>query len=90
MSMRFALALLAAQLVSAAVTYSYDAAGRLAKVDYGSAGSIVYTYDAAGNLTSRTVQAPGSNNVKDSTSNKTKEKPAPASKKDKKQDSPRS
>ena len=42
---------------SAAATYTYDAAGRLIKVDYGSAGSIVYTYDHAGNLTSRTVSA---------------------------------
>jgi len=42
-----------------AATYTYDAAGRLIKVDYGTAGSIVYTYDNAGNLTSRTVVGPG-------------------------------
>lgn len=52
--------LLIAQLtIAAAVNYSYDAAGRLVKVDYGSAGSIAYTYDNAGNVTSRTVQAGG-------------------------------
>lgn len=73
MLIRLGLAILAAQLAFAAVTYSYDAAGRLVKVDYGSAGSIVYTYDAAGNLTSRTVQAPSSKT--------TKEKPAPKPKK---------
>ena len=50
--------LLASQcIVAAAVNYSYDAAGRLIKLDYGAAGSISYTYDAAGNLTSRIVQA---------------------------------
>ena len=37
------------------VNYSYDAAGRLVKVDYGGGGSIVYTYDNAGNLKSRTT-----------------------------------
>ena len=40
---------------AAAANYSYDAAGRLIKVDYGAAGSIVYTYDKAGNLTGRTA-----------------------------------
>ena len=54
---RVALALIAAQLMFAAVNYSYDAAGRLTKIDYGSAGSISYTYDKAGNLLSRTVAA---------------------------------
>lgn len=43
-----------------AATYTYDAAGRLAKVDYGAqVGSITYTYDSAGNLLSKTVVAPG-------------------------------
>lgn len=45
---------------AAGVTYSYDAAGRLARIDYGSQGSITYTYDNAGNLLSRTVLASGS------------------------------
>lgn len=58
---RIALTLIAAQLMFAAVNYSYDSAGRLIKVDYGTAGSIVYTYDNAGNLTSRTVVGPGGN-----------------------------
>ena len=44
-------------LTAASVNYSYDAAGRLAKIDYGSGGSITYTYDSAGNLLSRTVVA---------------------------------
>jgi YD repeat-containing protein len=53
--------LLAGQLlIAAAVNYSYDAAGRLTKIDYGAAGSISYTYDNAGNVTSRTVQSSGS------------------------------
>jgi len=42
---------------AASVNYSYDAAGRLAKIDYGTAGSISYTYDKAGNLLNRTVQS---------------------------------
>src|SRR5260221_11440533 len=46
-------------LIAAAVNYSYDAAGRLLKTDYGAAGSISYTYDNAGNITSRTVQPSG-------------------------------
>ena len=44
-------------LLSAAVNYSYDAAGRLTRIDYGAAGSINYTYDKSGNLLSRTVSA---------------------------------
>ncbi len=45
---------------AATVNYSYDAAGRLVKIDYGpSGGSITYTYDAAGNLLSRTVVQAG-------------------------------
>lgn len=89
MSIRFALALLAAQLAIAAVTYSYDAAGRLAKVDYGAAGSIVYTYDAAGNLTGRSVQPAGSTNAKDSTKKKSDAK-QPETKKETKPESPKS
>jgi uncharacterized protein (TIGR03437 family) len=52
------LTLIAAQLIFAGVNYSYDAAGHLTKVDYGSAGSIVYTYDKGGNVLSRTIAAP--------------------------------
>ena len=37
------------------VTYTYDAAQRLSKADYGNGKSISYTYDKAGNLLSRTV-----------------------------------
>jgi len=56
------LALLPILPALAAVTYSYDAAGRLSKVDYGNGTVISYTYDSAGNLLSRTAQggtAPG-------------------------------
>lgn len=41
--------------MAATVNYSYDSAGRLIKVDYGTGGSISYTYDNAGNLLSRTI-----------------------------------
>ena len=41
------------------VNYSYDASGRLVKIDYGSGGSITYVYDNAGNLLSRTVVPAG-------------------------------
>jgi uncharacterized protein (TIGR03437 family) len=54
---RILLTLIAAQLSFAAVNYSYDAAGHLTKIDYGSAGSITYTYDKGGNLLSRSVLA---------------------------------
>ena len=37
------------------VNYTYDDAGRLISVNYGSAGSIAYTYDASGNLLRRDV-----------------------------------
>ena len=45
--------------VAGTVNYSYDAAGRLVKIDYGSGGSITYTYDNAGNLLGRTVVPAG-------------------------------
>ena len=41
------------------IKYSYDAAGRLVKADYGAAGVINYTYDKAGNLLTRQVQTSG-------------------------------
>ncbi len=49
--------ILSGLLTAASVNYTYDAAGCLAKIDYGSGGSITYTYDSAGNLLSRTVVA---------------------------------
>jgi YD repeat-containing protein len=55
---------MAAGLASAeTVRYTYDDAGRLVRVDYGSGKSIIYTYDPAGNLLARTVIAgePGAN-----------------------------
>ncbi len=44
--------------LAAAVNYTYDAAGRLALVDYGNGTTIAYTYDNAGNLLTKTVTAP--------------------------------
>ena len=44
---------------AAVVNYTYDAAGRLVKVDYGNGSVIAYAYDNAGNLTARTVQTSG-------------------------------
>jgi uncharacterized protein (TIGR03437 family) len=55
MCMRLLSILLIPAVLTAAVNYSYDAAGRLTKVDYGASGSINYTYDKAGNLLSRVV-----------------------------------
>ena len=49
------LALLSGTLSAAIVNYSYDAAARLVKIDYGTGGSIVYTYDNAGNVLTRTI-----------------------------------
>ena len=54
---RILLSVIAAPLMFSAVNYSYDAAGRLTKIDYGTNGSINYTYDKAGNLLSRTALA---------------------------------
>lgn len=51
--------LLLALALAAAVNYSYDAAGRLIRIDYGAGGSIAYTYDKAGNLLSRSVSGGG-------------------------------
>ena len=53
---RIVLTLIAAQITFAAVNYSYDPAGRLARIDYGALGSINYTYDKSGNLLSRATQ----------------------------------
>lgn len=56
---------------ASAITYVYDAAGRLTKVDYGNGTAIQYTYDKAGNLLKRFVGSPcdvkqtGSTNVSD-------------------------
>jgi uncharacterized protein (TIGR03437 family) len=53
--------LLAATLALAAnVNYTYDAAGRLIKVDYGNGSIVNYTYDKAGNLLTRLVQSASS------------------------------
>ena len=42
----------------AAVNYTYDATGRLVKIDYGNGSTITYTYDKAGNVLSKSIQAP--------------------------------
>jgi YD repeat-containing protein len=41
------------------ITYTYDAAQRLTRVDYSSGASISYAYDKAGNLLTRLVTGPG-------------------------------
>ena len=51
----FLLFLPGAFVSQAAVTYTYDAAGRLTAVDYGNGAKITYTYDPAGNVLSKTV-----------------------------------
>ena len=53
--LRWAVFILITQLAVAAVTYSYDDAARLTKVDYGDGRTITYVYDKAGNLLSRTA-----------------------------------
>jgi|GEM_PF-3032544 len=50
--------LASASTLAASISYTYDAAGRLAKADYGDDRSISYTYDADGNLLTRQVEAP--------------------------------
>ncbi len=40
---------------AAAISYTYDDAGRLVKADYGEGLAISYSYDANGNLLSRQV-----------------------------------
>ena len=78
---RFAAFLFATAIGFAAATYSYDSAGRLAKVDYGTGGSITYTYDKAGNLLSRAISS-------GTTSPSTAEKKKPAAKKEKPRPAP--
>lgn len=75
MKMMILLMAATASLWAAVVTYSYDDAGRLTKVDYGNGSTITYTYDSAGNLVSKTVTG-GS---KAQTKGKDQKKPSPAS-----------
>ena len=48
-----ALFLLAAPALAGTKKYTYDAAGRLIKVDYGNNKGFIYRYDSNGNLLSR-------------------------------------
>lgn len=65
--MRIVLATLLIGLAApAGVIYTYDSAGRLAKVDYGNGATITYTYDKVGNLLIRTVQSGGSTSASSS------------------------
>jgi uncharacterized protein (TIGR03437 family) len=48
---------------AAQAVYTYDNAGHLTRVSYGTAGAVVYSYDAAGNLIGRSVAATGSSSV---------------------------
>ncbi|MFI5166785.1 MAG: choice-of-anchor D domain-containing protein [Thermoanaerobaculales bacterium] len=57
----FALGILlvvAAFLAADAVTYTYDANGRLLKADYGGGNSVTYTYDKAGNILTAASSSP--------------------------------
>jgi uncharacterized protein (TIGR03437 family) len=51
-----AISLAAGAAWGAGANYTYDAAGHLIKVDYGSAGAVSYSYDPSGNMVSRSVQ----------------------------------
>ena len=53
--------------VSAAVTYSYDAAGRLITITYSNGSTISYTYDKGGNVLSRSIQGVSGNGPQIST-----------------------
>jgi uncharacterized protein (TIGR03437 family) len=55
--------ILAMQLASAAVSYTYDAAGRLIKAVYDNGSIISYTYDSAGNPISRSAVTPSAMNI---------------------------
>ncbi len=68
-----------AAIASGAVNYSYDAAGRLTKVDYSGGKTLTYAYDNAGNLLSR-ISTSGSvaPNNKKSPDKKSVEKTSPA------------
>ena len=46
---------MAAPVIAGTVTYDYDDAGRLIKVDYGDGTTIEYEYDSAGNLLTREI-----------------------------------
>ncbi|MCX8068993.1 MAG: RHS repeat protein [Thermodesulfovibrionales bacterium] len=45
------------EVLAGNITYTYDNAGRLIKVDYGGGKTITYEYDNAGNLIKRTASA---------------------------------
>jgi YD repeat-containing protein len=49
------LTMTAATLAAEKLTYTYDDAGRLARVESDSGKVITYTYDASGNLVKRTA-----------------------------------
>ncbi|HEY3743567.1 MAG TPA: RHS repeat domain-containing protein [Bryobacteraceae bacterium] len=63
---------------AASVGYTYDSAGRLTKIDYGTQGAIVYTYDNAGNLLSRTVTIPPNDSKQKAKKTKDAKAAAPA------------
>lgn len=48
---------LAIPLAADTVTYTYDEAGRLSRVDYGNGKTITYAYDKSGNLLTRVIAA---------------------------------
>ena len=56
MKWAFPLLLVMGLALAASINYTYDAAGRLVKVDYGNGSTIIYSYDKSGNLLTRSVQ----------------------------------
>jgi uncharacterized protein (TIGR03437 family) len=57
MNVVFSFLLASSLALAAGINYTYDAAGRLIKVDYGNGSTITYTYDKSGNLLTRSVQS---------------------------------
>lgn len=50
--------LVAASLAAETVSYTYDAAGRLLRADYGAGKTASFTYDKAGNILAATTESP--------------------------------
>ena len=73
-------AILAKSAIALDVKYTYDAAGRLALVDYGNGATIGYTYDNAGNLLSRVTTSTSSASEKNNGKEDKGQQPTPTKK----------
>ena len=58
MALVLAIFALTSSAAASKVSYSYDANGRVTRVDYGNGKGYVYRYDAAGRLVSRSALTP--------------------------------